>query len=79
MLGERGARLGFETLAPTLALTQLTPTLIHDGSRAGIGDAFGRLARLLHTVPAFRARLPDDLRQLPSAARKVLDHLSRAG
>lgn len=79
VLGERGARLELETLEPTLALTQLTPALIHDGSRAGIGDAFGRLARLLHTVPIFRARLPDDLEELPSAARRVLDYASGGG
>jgi hypothetical protein len=79
VLGERGARLEFETLEPALALTQLTPALIHDGSRAGIGDAFARLARLLHTVPVFRARLPDDLAALPSASRKVLDCVTDAG
>ncbi len=79
VLGERGARLELETLEPALALTQLTPALIHDGSRSGIGDAFGRLARLLHTVPVFRARLPDDLETLPSAARQVLDYVADPG
>ncbi len=75
VLGERGGALEIECLEPGLALTQLTPALIHDGSRDGIADAFGRLARLLHTAPVLRARLPDDLAALPRVAPELLDSL----
>jgi hypothetical protein len=73
MLGERGQRFEVETLEPAPALALLTPNLIHTGGRGPIASAFGRLARLLSTAPAFRIALPDDLGALPAAARSFLD------
>lgn len=73
MLGERGQSLEVERMEPARALALLTPNLIHTGGRAAIATAFGRLARLLSTAPAFRISLPDDLVALPAAARSFLD------
>jgi hypothetical protein len=79
LLGERGAELEVEPLEPARALALLTPNLIHTGGRASIGAAFARLARLLHTVPAFAVSLPDDLGELPGAARGMLDATAARG
>jgi hypothetical protein len=76
LLGERGARLEVEPLEPARALALLTPNLIHAGSRGSIGAAFARLARLLQSVPAFAAELPDDLAALPVAADELLDKVA---
>jgi hypothetical protein len=73
LLGERGEALTVEALEPARALALLTPNLTHSGGRAAIAEAFGRLARLLRTVPAFRASLPEDLDALPKAATELLD------
>ncbi|HEX5375603.1 MAG TPA: hypothetical protein VFW48_05550 [Solirubrobacterales bacterium] len=73
LLGERGGALTVEPLEAARALALLTPNLTHSGGRGAIAAAFGRLAHLLHTVPAFRASLPEDLDSLPSAAAGLLD------
>jgi len=73
LLGERGRALEVERLEPRKALALLTPNLVHSGGRRAIGDAFARLAQLLHSVPAFRAGLPDGLEALPEAAADLLD------
>lgn len=73
LLRERGESLTLEPLEPARALALLTPNLVHSGSRKAIAAAFGRLARLLRSVPALGAALPDDLDGLPAAARKLLD------
>jgi hypothetical protein len=73
LLGERGQALEVERLEPSRALALLTPNLVHTGGRRAIGTAFARLARLLHTAPAFRANLPDDLGALPAVAGDLLD------
>jgi hypothetical protein len=73
LLLERGDELLIERLDPTVALTRLTQTMIHDGTHDGISASFARLARLLHTVPGFTASLPDDLPELPAAAQDLLD------
>ncbi|HEY7950846.1 MAG TPA: hypothetical protein VID51_08445 [Solirubrobacterales bacterium] len=73
LLGERGEGLTIEPLEAARGLALLTPNLTHSGAREGIAAAFGRLARLLHTVPVFRASLPEDLGALPSAAGDLLD------
>lgn len=73
LLGERGGALTVEPLEAALALALLTPNLTHSGGRAAIAAAFGRLAGLLHTVPAFRASFPEDLDSLPAAAAGLLD------
>jgi hypothetical protein len=79
LLGERGEALSVEPLEPARALALLTPNLTHSGSRGAIAAAFGRLARLLHTVPASRASLPDDLDSLPDAAANLLDGIAGRG
>jgi hypothetical protein len=73
LLGERGEALSIEPLPPARALALLTPNLVHSGGREAIAAAFARLARLLRTVPAFRASLPEDLGSLPVAAAGLLD------
>ncbi len=73
LLGERGAVLEIESLEPARAMALLTPNLVHSGGRDAIATAFGGLARLLHTVPAMRAELPDDLAALPEAGGQLLD------
>ena len=73
LLGERGEALAVEPLEAARSLALLTPNLTHSGGREAIATAFGRLARLLHTVPVFRAFLPEDLDSLPSAAAGLLD------
>lgn len=73
LLGERRAALSIEPLAPSRALALLTPNLTHSGGRMAIATAFAGLARLLGTVPAFRASLPEDLDSLPDAALGLLD------
>jgi hypothetical protein len=73
LLDERSNALSVEPLEAARGLALLTPHLVHSGGRPAIGTAFGRLARLLHTVPAFRASLPEDLDALPAAARDLLD------
>lgn len=73
LLDERGDGLSVEPLEAARALALLTPHLVHSGGRPAIGAAFGRLARLLHTVPAFRASLPEDLDALPVVAEDLLD------
>jgi hypothetical protein len=75
LLGERGERLEVERLDPVRALTRITPSLIHDGTHAGISEAFGRLAGLLHGVPGVQASLPDEIDSLPVAAAELLDSL----
>jgi hypothetical protein len=72
LLDERGQSLEVGVLEPIRALPLLTPNLVHTGSRKSIGNAFARLARLLHDVPAFSASLPDDLERLPASARDLL-------
>lgn len=80
LLGERGGEsLSVEPLEPPRALALLTSHLVHSGSREEIAAAFERLARLLHTVPAFRAGLPDDLAALPAAAPRLIDTVCAAG
>jgi len=76
LLGERGGALSIEPLPATRALALLTPNLTHSGGRAAIAAAFGGLAQLLHTVPALRASLPEDLDSLPSAAADLLDGIA---
>lgn len=76
LLGERGEALSIEPLPAARALALLTPNLVHSGGRDAIAAAFDRLARLLHTVPAFRASLPEDLDSLPSAAAGLLDGIA---
>lgn len=76
LLGERGKALSVEPLEAARALALLTPNLVHSGGREAIAAAFGRLARLLHTVPAFRASLPEDLGALPTAAAGLLDGIA---
>jgi hypothetical protein len=79
LLGERGEALAVERLEAARALALLTPNLTHSGSRAAIAAAFGHLARLLHTVPPFRASLPGDLDALPAAAADLLDGVASRG
>jgi hypothetical protein len=79
LLGERGEALTVERLEAARALALLTPNLTHSGGREAIGAAFGRLARLLGTVPAFRASLPEDLDSLPGAAADLLDGVASRG
>lgn len=79
LLGERGAELELESLAPARALALLTPNLIHSGGRGSIGTAFQRLAKLLGEVPALRVAFPDDLGRLPESAERALDATSRHG
>jgi hypothetical protein len=79
LLGERGEELSIEPLPAARALALLTPNLTHSGGRAAIAAAFGRLARLLGTVPAFRASLPEDLDSLPAAAADLLDGVASRG
>ncbi len=79
LLGERGEALSVEPLEAARALALLTPNLTHSGGRAAIAAAFGRLARLLGTVPAFRASLPEDLDSLPAAAAGLLDGVAGRG
>jgi hypothetical protein len=76
LLGERGEALAVEPLGPARGLALLTPNLTHSGGRAAISSAFGRLARLLHTVPAFRASLPEDLDALPGAGDDLLARIA---
>lgn len=73
LLGGRGGALTIEPLEAARSLALLTPNLTHSGTREAIAAAFGRLARLLHTVPVFRASLPEDLDSLPSAGAGLLD------
>jgi hypothetical protein len=79
LLGERGERLEVERLEPARALALLTPNLVHSGGRGSIGVAFNRLAKLLGSVPAFEARLPDDLDALPEAAERLLESTAVGG
>jgi hypothetical protein len=79
LLGERGDALAVERLPAARALALLTPNLTHSGGRGAIAAAFGRLARLLGTVPAFRASLPDGLDSLPAAAANLLDGVASRG
>ena len=79
LLGERGGALEVERLGPARALALLTPNLVHSGGRTAIGVAFGRLARLLGSVPAHGVSLPDDLDALPIAARDLLDVIAQPG
>jgi hypothetical protein len=79
LLGERGATLEIEPLAPARALALLTPNLIHSGTRPAIAAAFAGLASLLRVVPAFSASLPDDLAALPTASSSLLDKVSPQG
>lgn len=79
LLGERGAELEVEPLAPARALALLTPNLVHSGGRGSIGTAFQRLATLLGETPAFRVSFPDDLGQLTESAKKLLDATGRRG
>lgn len=79
LLGERGEMLSVEPLEPPRALALLTSHLVHSGGRDAIGAAFGRLAKLLHTAPAFRVNLPDDLGALPGAAATLLDAVDGGG
>jgi hypothetical protein len=76
LLGERGKALSIERLPAARALALLTPNLVHSGGRKAIAAGFGSLARLLHTVPAFRASLPEGLDSLPSAAAGLLDGIA---
>jgi hypothetical protein len=73
LLDERGERLEVEALAPARALALLAPHLVHSGGRQALAAAFGRLAQLLGSVPAFRVSLPDRLAALPGAAAALLD------
>jgi hypothetical protein len=75
LLGPRGAELEVEPLAPADALALLTPNLVHSGSRAAIGASFSSLAQLLHSVPAYRASLPDHLDRLADSASRLLDRV----
>ena len=79
LLGDRGRAFAVEPLEPPRALALLTSHLVHSGSREEIAAAFERLARLLHTVPAFRTGLPDDLAALPAVAPRLLDTVCAAG
>ncbi len=79
LLGERGEALAVEPLEAARALALLTPNLTHSGGHEAIAAAFGRLARLLHTVPVVRASLPEDLDSLPSAAADLLDGVASRG
>jgi hypothetical protein len=79
LLGERSEALTVEPLEAARALALLTPNLTHSGGRGAIAEAFGRLARLLHAVPAFRASLPEDLDSLPSAGAGLLDGIASRG
>lgn len=79
LLDERGETLSIEPLPAARALALLTPNLTHSGGREAIAAAFGRLARLLHTVPAFRASLPEDLDSLPAVGTDLLDGVARRG
>jgi hypothetical protein len=79
LLGERGEELSIEPLPAARALALFTPNLTHSGGRGAIAAAFGRLARLLGTVPAFRASLPEDLDSLPAAAADLLDGVASRG
>jgi len=79
LLGERGEALTVERFDAARALALLTPNLTHSGGREAIAAAFGRLARLLGTVPAFRASLPEDLDALPRASGELLDGVASHG
>lgn len=79
LLGPRGAALEVKSLEPADALALLTPSLVHSGSRAAIGASFANLARLLHSVPAYRASLPDDLDRLVDSASRLLDRVMIRG
>jgi len=79
LLGGRGGALTIERLPAARALALLTPNLVHSGGREAIAAAFGRLARLLRTVPAFRASLPESLDSLPAAAAALLDGIASRG
>jgi hypothetical protein len=76
LLGERGQALSIEALPAARALALLTPNLVHSGGREAIAAAFGGLARLLGTVPAFRASLPGNLEALPGAGADLLDAIA---
>jgi hypothetical protein len=79
LLEERGSELSLCRLERAEALTRLTPNLVHGGGTGSIGAAFGRLARLLGSIPAYSASLPDDLGALPEAAKSLLAKLRDAG
>jgi energy-coupling factor transporter ATP-binding protein EcfA2 len=79
LLDERGEELSIEPLPAARGVALLTPNLTHSGGRESIAAAFGRLARLLGTVPAFRASLPEDLGSLPAAAAGLLDGVASRG
>ncbi len=79
LLGERGEAVTIERLEAARALALLAPNLTHSGGREAIAAAFGRLARMLRTVPAFRASLPEDLDSLPSAAAGLLGGVASRG
>lgn len=79
VLAERGESLRVERLDPLRALTVLTPNLVHSGGYRAIGAGFERLARMLHSVPAFEVSLPDDLGTLPGAADAMVDALDIRG
>ncbi len=79
LLGERGEALTVEALEAARSLALLTPNLTHSGGREAIAVAFARLARLLHTVPVYRASLPEDLDSLPVAAAELLDGVAGRG
>lgn len=79
LLGERGEKFEVEALEPARALALLTSNLVHSGGRASLTAAFADLARLLHSMPAFRVSLPDDLGELPAAAERLLDSVAVRG
>jgi hypothetical protein len=72
VLRERGVSLSVERLDPARALAMLISSLIHTGGRDSIAAAFDRLARLLHSVPAYETSLPDSLDALPKVAGELL-------
>jgi energy-coupling factor transporter ATP-binding protein EcfA2 len=76
VLEERGEELSVARLGRAHALAALVPNLLHAGRVEGLRPAYARAARLVGSVPVYRATLPDDLDSVSETADGVL---SQAG
>lgn len=77
LLEPRGDSAAPSVLDPSVALVRMVPHLMHAGGAAAVGPAFSLLAAFLGDVPALRASMPDDLRQLPGAAAALAQRIGR--